>query len=87
MYLYCYCILTGHHQHETTINNNTRDANDICDGNILGLRSMSTVKAASCKLACSGVIIKLNAIGSCSAVGLDVVGLLEALIESFLSAA
>ena len=49
-YLYYNCILTGHHQHETTINNNTSDANDICDGDILVLRSISKVEAATCML-------------------------------------
>jgi hypothetical protein len=49
MYLYYNCILTDHH-HETAITNNTSNANDICDGDILGLRGISTVEAESCKL-------------------------------------
>ena len=49
MYLLFNCILTGHH-HETTINNNTSDANDICDGNILVLRSISKAEFATCML-------------------------------------
>ena len=81
MYLLFNCILTGHH-HETTIKNNTSDANDICDGDILVLRSISKVEAATCLHACCGAIIKLNAKGSGRS-GLDVVGLPEVFIESF----
>ena len=66
----------------TTINNSTSDANDICDGDILVLRSISKVEAATCLHACCGAIIKLNAKGSGSS-GLDVVGLPEVFTESF----
>ena len=50
-----YILLANHH--ETTIKNNTSDANDICDGDILVHQgSISTVEAASCKL----VVVRLS---------------------------
>jgi hypothetical protein len=49
-----YILLANHH--ETTINNNTSDANYICDGDILGQGSIATVEAASCKL----VVVRLS---------------------------
>ena len=52
----------------------------MSDGYILGLRSISTVDAASCKLVVAQSSSSMLCTGSDSA-GLDVVGLPEAFIE------